>query len=150
MQLSTRSSSNQGFELTRDTHGDVLASQTLIHLHVSSAFTVGALTCLWADKIGLELRIIEVVIEGDSLTIIKKCINNNQDKLELCAYIQDIKHHSSNFLSLRFQHAYREANRLAHSLAFDVLRNGEEIYLKGSVLAFATRMVEMELPREPY
>ncbi|MBA0822024.1 hypothetical protein Goarm_018844 [Gossypium armourianum] len=135
--------------VAKNAQGQVIASRLILHSNVGSAFVAEALACSWAVKTGLELGVTEAIIEGDSLTIIKKCNNMSQDKSEIRAHIQNIQYHSSRFLSIQFKHANREANQLAHRLTVESLRNGEEFYLEGAVPGFARRTMEEEWIREP-
>lgn len=53
--------------------GVVLTSSAVIHEHIASAFIAEALVCTEAIKLRLYLRLKKVVIEGDVMSIIKKC-----------------------------------------------------------------------------
>ncbi|KAH1129912.1 hypothetical protein J1N35_001290 [Gossypium stocksii] len=135
--------------VARNAQGQVIASRSVLHSNVGSAFVAEALAYSWAVKTGLELGVTEAIIEGDSLTIIKKCNNMSQDTSEIRAHIQNIQYHSSRFLSIQFKHANCEANQLAHILTIESLRNGEEFYLEGAVPGFVRRTMEDEWIREP-
>ncbi|KAH1114397.1 hypothetical protein J1N35_007775 [Gossypium stocksii] len=50
-----------------------------------------------ALKFGVEMGLGEVVVEGDSLTVIKKAKSGSMDRLEIGAYIQDIKYEKRKF-----------------------------------------------------
>ncbi|KAH1072753.1 hypothetical protein J1N35_025081 [Gossypium stocksii] len=81
---------------------------------------------LW---VGRELGIKYVIIEGESLTLIKKVQNKKQDKSVIGPYIVDIKDQNATFYECKFQHARRAANKSAHSLASEGLKRGENVYL---------------------
>lgn len=60
-------------------------------------------------------------MEGYSLTVIKKCIQENLDKSEICAYIRIIKSLVFSFQLISFQYTNQKANRVANILAKEVL-----------------------------
>ncbi|MBA0701463.1 hypothetical protein Goari_020459, partial [Gossypium aridum] len=68
---------------------------------------------------------------GDSLTVIKKCKATTPDKSEIGALIRDIQQHKGYFQHLFFQYILKLANSLAHNLATESLKKGEEVYLHG-------------------
>lgn len=57
------------------------------------------------------------LIEGDSLTVIKKLQSETRDKSILSPIIADIKSLLKYFRSITFHHVRREANEAAHALA---------------------------------
>lgn len=86
------------------------------------------MACYWAIKTGLEMGIQNVIIEGDSLTVIKKCRDKLPDKSEIRAYIQ--------YIQIQSAHVNREANRIAHVLATEGLIMRKGMYLKGRLPDF--------------
>ncbi|PPD75579.1 hypothetical protein GOBAR_DD27488 [Gossypium barbadense] len=56
---------------------------------------------------------------------------------------------SASGVVIRFQHAPRSANSLAHILATETLRRGEEIYLDMGVPEYAEEQGRYEMRREP-
>ncbi|KAK5794638.1 hypothetical protein PVK06_035877 [Gossypium arboreum] len=76
--------------MVRNSEGLVLLSYTRIHHRVSSAFAAEALTCREETMIGIKMKWRETIIEGDSLSIIKKCKAKGYDKSYVGAYIHDI------------------------------------------------------------
>ncbi|KAA3481459.1 reverse transcriptase [Gossypium australe] len=58
---------------------------------VTSAFAAEALACRRAVRIGMENTWPEVIVEGDSYAVIKKCNSKEQDKSMIGAYISDIQ-----------------------------------------------------------
>lgn len=75
----------------RDFKGWVLASKAVLHSNIRSTFIAEALTCTEAIKTCLDLELEAVTIEGDSLTMIKKCKSASPDRSEISSYIRDIK-----------------------------------------------------------
>lgn len=124
--------------------GKVVASRSVIHANVGAAFAAEALARLWAVQTGLDLGFTDMIIEGDSLSVIKKSNSDSQDKSEISAYTRNIKRNINSFRSLRIKHARRSANQLAHVIATESLRNGEEFYLEEKVPRFVVRIMEEE------
>ncbi|MBA0575233.1 hypothetical protein Golob_024897 [Gossypium lobatum] len=50
--------------------GKVVASRSVIHANVGAAFAAEALARLWAVQTGLDLGFTDMIIEGDSLSVI--------------------------------------------------------------------------------
>lgn len=93
-------------------------------------FVAEDLEYLEVVKLGLNLGFSKVIIEGDSLLVIKKkCSFHYQDKSEISAYIHSIKRDSYHFQILQFKHTKRLGNKVAHAIATECLKMGEEIYL---------------------
>ncbi|MBA0841185.1 hypothetical protein Goarm_003691, partial [Gossypium armourianum] len=69
----------------------MLNCRTMVNNRVPTPFAVEALMCLQAVKAGLDLGFRRVVMEVDTLSIIKKVKSNDKDKLVLSQYISDIK-----------------------------------------------------------
>ncbi|MBA0851727.1 hypothetical protein Goshw_024875, partial [Gossypium schwendimanii] len=73
-----------------------------------------------------------------------KSNSDSQDKSEISAYTRNIKRNINSFRSLRIKHARRSANQLAHVIATESLRNGEEFYLEEKVPRSVVRIMEEE------
>lgn len=73
-----------------------------------------------------------MIIEGDSLSVIKKYNSEYPDKLEICAHIRNIKSFSHKFQRLCFQHD-RMVNDLANTIAIESLRKNDGFYLVHAV-----------------
>ncbi|KAA3471031.1 reverse transcriptase [Gossypium australe] len=59
--------------VVRDANGGVLASKSVTNRDVLSSFAAEAPACSQALQIGLDMGLSSVMIEGDALSIIKKC-----------------------------------------------------------------------------
>lgn len=57
----------------RNGRGDILVSTTRLNTEVGSTFDAEALACLDGVLIGVSLGLTEVIVEGDSRSIISKC-----------------------------------------------------------------------------
>ncbi|KAK8608811.1 hypothetical protein V6N13_024224 [Hibiscus sabdariffa] len=114
--------------LCRDSGGMIMAACSTPHYHVADAFVVEALACLQAIVFAKELEFRRIVVEGDSLSVIKKVNCNIADKLIIAPIIHDIKEAARNLESVSFCFARREANNDAHVLARDGRFNGAPMY----------------------
>ncbi|MBA0694469.1 hypothetical protein Goari_004756 [Gossypium aridum] len=56
----------------KDNRSRIIGTRVILNKYVLSVFVAKALACLQAIKLGVEMGLREVVIEGDSLTVIKK------------------------------------------------------------------------------
>ncbi|MBA0845285.1 hypothetical protein Goarm_000072 [Gossypium armourianum] len=90
-----------------------------------------------------------LILEGDSLAIIKKCKSKGQDRSMVGAYIYDIQQEIYGFDNIRFQHTPRSANNLAHIFATETLKRGEEIYLDRGVPEYAMDQARYDGRRGP-
>lgn len=59
--------------VARNSKGVVLLSSSEIHQEIPSAFAAEALACRKAVQIGINMQWPQIIVEGDSLTVIKKC-----------------------------------------------------------------------------
>ncbi|MBA0698709.1 hypothetical protein Goari_000408, partial [Gossypium aridum] len=82
---------------------DVIASRVTIHENVTSAFAAEAHACLEAVRLGLEMKEHRISVEGDLISVIRKC----RDKSEICSIILDLKNIQKEFKSIKFQHVHR-------------------------------------------
>ncbi|XP_040932095.1 uncharacterized protein [Gossypium hirsutum] len=135
--------------VVRNRKGFVLLSCTEIHHRVLSAFAAEALTCRKVIQIALNMQEKEIIIEGDSLSVIKKCKATGEDKSQIGVYIHDIHQLQSRSSKIRFEYTPRSANSLVHILATESLRRKEEMYLVESVPTYAENQRKIDCEREP-
>ncbi|KAA3454812.1 reverse transcriptase [Gossypium australe] len=135
--------------VARNSEGKVLVSGTSLHEMVDSAFAAEAIACREAVQMGINMQKEEIWVEGDSLTVIKKCKNPGADRSQIGAYIKDIHQMQAVFKSIRFYFIPRTANNLAHTLATEALKRKEECYLIGGVPYFAESHMRDRSLREP-
>ncbi|KAK5793316.1 hypothetical protein PVK06_034458 [Gossypium arboreum] len=100
-------------------------------------------------KVGVEQRWPKVIIEGDSLTIIKKCTTKSQDRSHIEAYIHDIQQNINRSRSFFFKCTIRSANNLAHVITTETLRRKEKTYLEMGVPVYVEIQQRMDQRREP-
>ncbi|KAK8494408.1 hypothetical protein V6N12_002355 [Hibiscus sabdariffa] len=103
----------------QDSEGLILVACCYPHSYVSDPFQAEALACLVAIGFARDLGFARVLLEGDSLTIIKKCSSETNDISLVSPVIADIKEVAKSFQHIRFTFAYREANVAAHTLAHE-------------------------------
>ncbi|KAA3457895.1 reverse transcriptase [Gossypium australe] len=135
--------------VARDSAGRVLVSATDVHQGVESAFAAEAIACRRATQIALDMGREHISIEGDSLTIIKKCNQTDLDKSQIGAFIYDIQQLKNRGSSLKFMYTPRSSNKLAHLLATEALKRNERLYLLNSVPRFAEAQRRNDSIREP-
>ncbi|KAA3467550.1 reverse transcriptase [Gossypium australe] len=133
----------------RDSSGHVLISNVDLHNGVASAFAVEAIACRKATQIVIEMQKWEVIIEGDSLTIIKKSNKGGFDRSLIGSYINDIHILKSRVTGLIFEFVPRSANTLAHILATEALKRKEGCYLTDGVPCYAESQMKEDSVREP-
>ncbi|KAA3482264.1 reverse transcriptase [Gossypium australe] len=131
--------------VARNSEGSVLLSFSKIHSQVESTFAAEAIACRITSQLGIDMQWPNLIIEGDALTIIKKCKTKNGDKSKIRAYIQDIHRISQKIKDCRFEHIPRVANRLEHIIASETLKGKEEIYLIGSTPAYVEQLKVLEM-----
>ncbi|KAK5795103.1 hypothetical protein PVK06_036360 [Gossypium arboreum] len=135
--------------VARNEEGLVLLSCSEIHHGVSFAFVAEAIVCRKAVQVGVEQEWPKVIIEGDSLTIIKKYATKSQDRSHIGAYILDIQQNLNRSRSFIFKHTLRSANALAHIIATKTLKKEEETYLKMRVPVHSEIQRMMDRRGEP-
>ncbi|KAK5794188.1 hypothetical protein PVK06_035399 [Gossypium arboreum] len=84
-------------------------------------------------RLGLAMGVEKIEIEGDTSTIIKKCLSTTIEKLKIGAYIIDIQYKKSGFQSIQFKYIQRLTNKIAHKIASESLKRREEVYLEGFI-----------------
>ncbi|KAK8996593.1 hypothetical protein V6N11_081860 [Hibiscus sabdariffa] len=95
----------------------ILAACSNPHSHVADHFQAEALACLVAVTFAKDLDFTRVIIEGDSLTIIKKRASEAIDVSLVSPTVADIKEVAKVFQDAGFNFVHREANVAAHTLA---------------------------------
>ncbi|XP_016747371.1 uncharacterized protein [Gossypium hirsutum] len=135
--------------VARDSDGKILLSCLEIHNGVPSAFATEAIACQKAVQVGVDHGWQALIFEGDSLAIIKKCNKKDQDRSMVGAYIYDIQQKMLEVKNIRFLHTPRSANNLAHILATESLRRGEEFYLEMGVPDYAETQARHDELSEP-
>ncbi|KAK5836153.1 hypothetical protein PVK06_011909 [Gossypium arboreum] len=107
--------------VVRDERGIVLFTRMSFHEGVVSTFVVEALACQLAVSTGFDKGWIRVIIEEDSLTIVKKYKSLKLDKSHIGVFTRNIQQMKSNYQEISFNHVPRSANELTHALAKKML-----------------------------
>ncbi|KAK8675446.1 hypothetical protein V6N13_033512 [Hibiscus sabdariffa] len=103
--------------VVRNSEGLILAACVVPNSNVSDAFMAEALACKDAVQVAKDMRFSEVIIEGDSLTVVKKLNSTIHDSSIIAPVIVDIKDLAKSFSSISFHFVRRGANKVAHTLA---------------------------------
>ncbi|XP_075662965.1 uncharacterized protein LOC142632452 [Castanea sativa] len=100
----------------RDHRGLVITScSKLVHQELCSD-DIEATTAGWALAFALEIGVKRVVLEGDSLNVIKGLTKEKKLLVPMGLLIEDAKKLSYCFDELLYSHTERECNTLAHSM----------------------------------
>lgn len=98
----------------------------------------------------IQFEFTEVEVEGDALTIIKKCNSTTQDRSAISTYIQDLKEIKRFFFQeIRFMHTRRAKNMVAHTIATDYLKKRVERYMIREIPESVESLVRDQWIREP-
>lgn len=68
-----------------------------MHEEVASAFAAEAIACSDAVQFGQEQRVLDIIIEGDFIMVIKKCNKNARDRSLIGTYILEYSKKESRF-----------------------------------------------------
>ncbi|MBA0628933.1 hypothetical protein Godav_023563, partial [Gossypium davidsonii] len=86
----------------------------------------------------------DVVLEGDSLSVIQRIQSKCEDKSLIGAYIRDCRELGQGFNTCFFSHIPRSANEVAHVLATMGLKSGEQSCIKDGIKECAREVVERD------
>ncbi|XVE91992.1 hypothetical protein REPUB_Repub01dG0058700 [Reevesia pubescens] len=102
------------------------------------------MAALKALEFALELGFMRIILEGDSLTVIKKLQNKSVDLSLIGVLIEDAKALISIFTICLFSHARKYCNTVAHTLAKNGLGIGDEHHWIGETPALVESIVLSE------
>nr|KJB62035.1 hypothetical protein B456_009G397500 [Gossypium raimondii] len=96
-----------------------MGSCTYLIKNIRYLTIVEAYACLHGVAFAEDLGFQDIILEGDSLTVVKKLQKNNDyiDRSVIRGIIEEIKTKARNFKSLIFRHIPWEANEAAHAMA---------------------------------
>ncbi|KAG8478342.1 hypothetical protein CXB51_028060 [Gossypium anomalum] len=86
-----------------------------------------------AVQMNLALGFLEVEIEGDVLTVVKKLHAIREDKYEINVYVRNLISLSESYQSCFFGYAPKQGNRVAYLLAIGSIKRGVSTYLTQGV-----------------
>lgn len=115
--FASRSNSSVSAVLARDSEGLIMGACTYPMVDIADAFVAEARACERAIYFALDMGFRKVVLEGDSLTVIKKLVSNSTDRSVLCFISQHILSLAGAFEKITYNFIPREANRAVHELA---------------------------------
>ncbi|KAK8698647.1 hypothetical protein V6N13_114758 [Hibiscus sabdariffa] len=84
---------------------------------VPSSFAAEASAAIHAIDLLVDLGFSQAIIEGDSLTVIKKLMAKTKDLSDICSLIWDAQSKAQNLLACSFSFVPRMGNQAAHLLA---------------------------------
>ncbi|KAL4282031.1 hypothetical protein GQ457_03G028010 [Hibiscus cannabinus] len=117
------------------------------HENVANAFMAEALACRQAILFARELGFSRVIIEGVSLTVIKKLNLDAVDRSLICSIVHDIKILSMDFNSISFCFVRRGANKTVHVLAHECRNNPGPCYWVEEASVATTTECELDRSR---
>ncbi|MBA0746748.1 hypothetical protein Gogos_009239, partial [Gossypium gossypioides] len=103
--------------LARDSEGLIMGASTYPLVDVADAFVAKARACERALYFALDMGFRKVVLEGDSLTVIKKLNSIITDRSVLSPISQHIRELAGALKEVTYNFVPREANKAAHELA---------------------------------
>lgn len=110
--------------VVRDSYGQILGSNVVINNNIHSPFATKALAYDQSLQWGKDLGVGDIIMEGGSLSVIKKIQSANNGKSLIGAYIKDCKDIGKEFHTSSFNHIHRSTNGVAHALDIKGLRIG--------------------------
>ncbi|XP_052484349.1 uncharacterized protein LOC128039806 [Gossypium raimondii] len=140
-------SSCSGF-IIRNERGKVIGSGVTHHGNILDAFLAEAIACFQRLLFAKETGFTKVEVEGDSRTVIEKINQEGFDRAYLDSVITDIKSIGRTFHRIRFKHARREANRVAHFIAREGNSKSENTFWMEDISTAVRDMVIAEETRD--
>ncbi|MBA0626742.1 hypothetical protein Godav_004347 [Gossypium davidsonii] len=108
--------------LGRNNEGKIMGACTFPYEGVVYAFAAEARANERALLFAIEMGFRRILLEGDSLSIIKKLKSDGEDKYILIPISQSIRLLESHFVDVTYHFVLREANKAAHNLALEGCR----------------------------
>ncbi|KAA3467448.1 reverse transcriptase [Gossypium australe] len=105
--------------LARNYEGKVVGAETYLFRVVNDAFVAEARACERALNMATTLGYRRVIVEGDSLTVIKSIKKRQNDKSVLRPITQNIFSLEANFKEISYRFIPRLVNSAAHALALE-------------------------------
>ncbi|KAL4279896.1 hypothetical protein GQ457_03G032320 [Hibiscus cannabinus] len=103
--------------IIRDNNGHILGARSKMNCHIASSFAAEAQAAINGLQLALDLGFRYVILEGDSLSVIKKLKSEKDDFSEISALIWDAKQLSRAFSLCQFRFTPRDSNKVAHAMA---------------------------------
>ena len=109
--------SNLAGVIVRDNKGDLIGALTMPVLFRQSVAKLEALACQRAVQFALEIGLTQVVVEGDSVTVIEALKNGMGQFASYGNILDDIRFQSTCFQYVEFSYTSRVCNSVADVLA---------------------------------
>ncbi|KAA3457689.1 reverse transcriptase [Gossypium australe] len=110
--------------IVRDLRGNLKGAETYLFDNVADPFVAEARACERALILALDMDSRRVVVEGDSLSVIKSIKKREKDRSILRPITQNICQLETRFDEISYLHVRRSANGVAHQLAKEGRRLG--------------------------
>ncbi|KAK5792370.1 hypothetical protein PVK06_033484 [Gossypium arboreum] len=108
--------------LARDYEGKIVGAETYLFTDIVDAFVAEVRACERALIFALRMGLRRLIVEGDSLTIMKKLKAKDKDKSILKTIIHHIRTLENYFEEVCYLFVTRLSNRAAHTLAMESMR----------------------------
>ncbi|KAG8499204.1 hypothetical protein CXB51_005655 [Gossypium anomalum] len=105
--------------IVRDSEGEIVGAETYLFSNVSDACLAEARACERALLFAVEKGFRRLIIEGDSLTVIKSIHKKEKDKYVIWSITHQINLLHESFDSVTYTFVPRMVNRTAHKLAME-------------------------------
>nr|POF07483.1 hypothetical protein CFP56_20174 [Quercus suber] len=105
-----------------DSQGWVLAALSEKVEGVQEAEVIETLAIQWAIRFAIETSFNCVIIESDSLGVVKAIQDSADSTCHVGHIIEDVKQLAKALKSCDFQHTKREANQIAHTLVRNAIK----------------------------
>ncbi|KAL4272451.1 hypothetical protein GQ457_13G023230 [Hibiscus cannabinus] len=117
--------------VVRNSIGEIMGACRRFSPYVASAFMAEAYAALHAIDLLVDLGFDSAVIEGDSLTIIKKLQASSSDLSELSAIIFEVQAKAKTLRNCSFNFTSRASNQVAHIISKDFsLNSGDRFWVE--------------------
>ncbi|KAL4363027.1 hypothetical protein GQ457_04G030370 [Hibiscus cannabinus] len=103
--------------VVRNSSGEIMGASFRSFGPVPSSFAAEASAAIHAIELVVDLGFSRAIIEGDSLTVIKKLMAKMRDLSDICSLIWDAKSKAQNLLACSFSFVPRLGNQATHLLA---------------------------------
>ncbi|GMI90174.1 hypothetical protein like AT2G04420 [Hibiscus trionum] len=113
--------------LIRDNEGFILGAKAAKLDHTSSSFAAEAEVVVYDIRLALDLGFRHVIIEGDSLLVMRKLQFGADDRSEVSALVWNALHLAKNLQIVTFSFVMRDENKAAHEMARVPLTSTSEI-----------------------
>ncbi|KAK9030169.1 hypothetical protein V6N11_031600 [Hibiscus sabdariffa] len=125
--------------IIRDNNGHSLGARSKMNCHIASSFAAEAHAAINGLQLALDLGFRYVILEGDSLSVIKKLKSEKEDFSEISALIWDAKQLSRAFSLCQFRFTPRDSNKVAHAMAQEWTSSSSEgIWIDGAPESITT------------